>query len=79
MANLSSQDVAVGSAINVEGAEPGAAGARELVAVPFEVVERGVDGAAGGTDRFVTTLSQYTRAKMVHNWGKVVITWRWRR
>ena len=48
---LSSQVVAAGdSAINGEGVEQGAAGARELVAVPSEVGERGLDGAAGVTD-----------------------------
>ena len=50
MAKLSSQVVAVGSASNEEGAEPGAAGTREHVTVPLEVEERGVDGAAGDTD-----------------------------
>jgi hypothetical protein len=50
VAKLSSQDVAVGSASNEEGAEPGSAGAREHVTVPLEVEERGVDGAAGDTD-----------------------------
>ncbi len=50
VAKLSSQDVAVGSASNEEGAETGTAGANEHVTVPLEVGERGVDGAAGDTD-----------------------------
>ena len=49
VANLSSQVVAVGGPISGKGIEHVAAGARELVAVPSDVVERGVDGVAGDT------------------------------
>ena len=57
MARLSSQVVSAGDSaingediINGEDVVPGAAGARELFAVPSEVEERGVDGAAADTD-----------------------------
>ena len=50
VANLSSQVVAVRSAISGKGVEHVAAGARELVAVPSDIVESGVDGVAGDTD-----------------------------